>query len=133
MHVRKNNMLNQRLLSKPEDSRRQASCDHRLVDLLRQRVYALTLGHEDLNDHGELSSRTGACRRRPVGWRRWRVLQTVQAGKSVYRATLAELIDALIQAEREGRLTEKIRFYARTGGVGPARARTNLFSIRPNN
>ncbi len=38
----------------------------------------------------------------------------VQAGKSVYRATLAELINALIQAEREGRLTEKIRFYART-------------------
>ena len=37
-----------------EDSRRQASCDHRLVDLLRQRVYALALGHEDLNDHGEL-------------------------------------------------------------------------------
>ena len=37
-----------------EDSRRQASCDHRLVDLLRQRVYALVLGHEDLNDHGEL-------------------------------------------------------------------------------
>ena len=37
----------------------------------------------------------------------------VKAGKSVYRATLAELIDALIKAEREGRLTEKIRFYAR--------------------
>ena len=66
-------------------------------------------------------------RQRSVGWRRWRVLKTVQAGKSVYRATLAELIDALIQAEREGRLTEKIRFYAGTGGVGPARARTNLF------
>ena len=25
-----------------------------MVDLLRQRVYALALGHEDLNDHGEL-------------------------------------------------------------------------------
>lgn len=37
----------------------------------------------------------------------------VRAGKSVYRATLAELIDALIKAEREGRLAEKIRFYAR--------------------
>src|SRR6056297_3070859 len=35
----------------------------------------------------------------------------VKAGKSVYRATLAELITALSQAEREGRLTEKIRFY----------------------
>ncbi|WP_420337126.1 IS21-like element helper ATPase IstB [Roseibium sp.] len=37
----------------------------------------------------------------------------VKAGKSVYRATLAELIDALVKAEREGRLAEKIRFYAR--------------------
>ena len=37
----------------------------------------------------------------------------VRAGKSVYRATLAELIDAPIKAEREGRLAEKIRFYAR--------------------
>lgn len=37
----------------------------------------------------------------------------VKAGKSVYRATLAELIEALIRAEREGRLAEKIRFYAR--------------------
>jgi len=37
----------------------------------------------------------------------------VKAGKSVYRAALAELIDALLKAEREGRLAEKIRFYAR--------------------
>ena len=37
----------------------------------------------------------------------------VKAGKSVYRATLAELIDALLKAEREGRLTERIRFHAR--------------------
>lgn len=37
----------------------------------------------------------------------------VKAGKSVYRATLADLIEALTQAEREGRLTEKIRFYSR--------------------
>ena len=37
-----------------EDTRRQASCGHRLGDLLRQRVYALALGYEGLNDHGEL-------------------------------------------------------------------------------
>ena len=37
----------------------------------------------------------------------------VKAGRTVYRATLAELIEALAQAEREGRLGEKIRFYAR--------------------
>jgi DNA replication protein DnaC len=37
----------------------------------------------------------------------------VKAGRSVYRCTLAELIEALARAEREGRLAEKIRFYAR--------------------
>jgi len=37
----------------------------------------------------------------------------VKAGKSVYRATLAELIEALGKAEREGRLAEKLRFYTR--------------------
>ncbi|PVH27223.1 IS21-like element helper ATPase IstB [Pararhodobacter oceanensis] len=37
----------------------------------------------------------------------------VKAGRSVYRATLAELIEALNKAEREGRLAEKIRFYTR--------------------
>lgn len=37
----------------------------------------------------------------------------VKGGRQVYRATLAELIDALAKAEREGRLTEKIRFYSR--------------------
>lgn len=41
-------------------------------------------------------------------------VSAVKAGRSVYRCTLAELIDALAQAEREGRLPEKIRCYARS-------------------
>jgi len=36
------------------DSRRKASCDHSIGALLRQRVYALALGYEDLNDHDTL-------------------------------------------------------------------------------
>ena len=36
------------------DSRRQVSCEHSLLELLRQRVYVLALGYEDLNDHQEL-------------------------------------------------------------------------------
>ena len=40
-------------------------------------------------------------------------MAAVKAGKSVYKCTLAELINALLKAEREGRLPEKIRFYAR--------------------
>ena len=38
----------------------------------------------------------------------------MRAGRRVYRATLAELIEALGRAEREGRLIEKIRFLGRS-------------------
>jgi DNA replication protein DnaC len=37
----------------------------------------------------------------------------VRAGRSVYRTTLAEIVEALGRAEREGRLLERLRFYAR--------------------
>ncbi len=36
------------------DPRRQASCDHPTLALVRQRPCALALGYEDLNDHQEL-------------------------------------------------------------------------------
>ncbi len=36
------------------DSRRQKSCAHDLLSLIRQRVYAIALGYEDLNDHDTL-------------------------------------------------------------------------------
>lgn len=36
------------------DPRRQASCDHHQLELLRQRIYGLALGYEDLNDHETL-------------------------------------------------------------------------------
>lgn len=38
----------------------------------------------------------------------------VKAGMQVYRATLAELVEVLAKAERQGLLAEKIRFYARS-------------------
>ena len=40
-----------RLLSDP---RRRASCEHTVLSMLRQRVYGLALGYEDLNDHDSL-------------------------------------------------------------------------------
>jgi hypothetical protein len=73
-----------------EDRRRQASCVHDGLSLLRQRVYGLALGYEDLNDHeslrqdpalqtavnrcGELASSSTLCRwenraDREVAWR----------------------------------------------------------------
>ncbi len=36
------------------DSRRQASCEHTILSMLRQRVYGLALGYEDVNDHDTL-------------------------------------------------------------------------------
>ena len=39
-----------------KDSRRQRSCDHSQLSLLRQRIYGLALGYEDLNDHQTLRS-----------------------------------------------------------------------------
>ena len=41
-------------------------------------------------------------------------IAAVKAGKSVYRNTLAELVDALNKARREDRLADKLRFYTRT-------------------
>jgi hypothetical protein len=43
--------LTQAVAAALRDPRRQNSCDHRLLWLLRQRVYGLALGYEDLNDH----------------------------------------------------------------------------------
>jgi DNA replication protein DnaC len=37
----------------------------------------------------------------------------VKSGRSVYRCTLVDMIEALTKAEREGRLVDKLRFYAR--------------------
>ncbi len=46
--------LSSRIAKAIGDQRRQASCDHSLEQLLRQRIYALACGYEDLNDHHEL-------------------------------------------------------------------------------
>lgn len=52
------------------DHRRQASCDHRMLDLIRQRVYGLALGYEDVNDHQTLRAdpafQTGVDRVEPL-------------------------------------------------------------------
>jgi hypothetical protein len=46
--------LTRRLSKILEDRRRQGSCDHDQLRLLRQRIYALALGYEDVNDHETL-------------------------------------------------------------------------------
>jgi hypothetical protein len=53
------------------DGRRQASCWHDAVSMLRQRVYGLALGYEDLNDHDtlrkDLAMQTGVDRDEELG------------------------------------------------------------------
>lgn len=46
--------LSEAITSALNDPRRAASCDHDQLALVRQRVYALALGYEDLNDHQQL-------------------------------------------------------------------------------
>ena len=41
-------------------------------------------------------------------------VEAVRAGKSVYMATLAELVDSMRRAEREGRLADRVRFLSRS-------------------
>jgi DNA replication protein DnaC len=41
-------------------------------------------------------------------------VEAVRAGRSVYFAPLADILDSLAKAEREGRLRERIRFLCRT-------------------
>jgi DNA replication protein DnaC len=41
------------------------------------------------------------------------VVEAVKAGKSVYFATLAELVDSMRKAEREGKLRDRVRFLSR--------------------
>ena len=40
-------------------------------------------------------------------------VEAVRAGRSVYFSPLADIIDSLARAEREGRLRERIRFLCR--------------------
>jgi hypothetical protein len=54
-----------------------------------------------------LPARARATLRSPSG------VEAVKAGRSVYFVTLADLIGALAEAEREGRLHDKIRFFCR--------------------
>ncbi len=48
--------LTERVAEKLSDPRRQKSCQHDVVTMLRQRVYGVALGYEDLNDHDTLRS-----------------------------------------------------------------------------
>jgi hypothetical protein len=46
--------LTKRCASAIDDGRRKKSCDHSVLDMIRQRVFGIALGYEDLNDNDTL-------------------------------------------------------------------------------
>ncbi len=48
-----------RIASDCSDNRKKSNCTHDIVSMIRQRVYGLALGYEDLNDHNELRNDPG--------------------------------------------------------------------------
>ena len=50
--------LTQRIAPTLNDPRVKGKCKHSILDMLRQRVYAIALGYEDLNDHQTLRKDT---------------------------------------------------------------------------
>ena len=61
-------------------------------------------------------------------------VEAVRAGRSVHFITLADLIDALARAEREGSLRQKIRFYGRfalAAQSAPDARKASASQVRP--
>jgi len=110
------------------DRRRQASCDHELETLLRQRIYGLTLGYEDLNDHDTLrhdvalqtatgtdqalASASTLCRwenraDRKTAWQiaEWMVDQFIQSHKTPPEEVILDFdaTDDAVHGKQEGR------------------------------
>lgn len=120
--------LTEELHQRLNDPRRQASCDHRQIEMLRQRIYALALGYEDLNDHEtlrkdmalqtaaqtdqELASASTLCRwenraDRETAWviAEWMVEEFIRSYKKAPEALILDFdaTDDLIHGKQEGR------------------------------
>ena len=94
--------LSQRIAERFGDVRRQASCDHSAVELVRQRIFALALGYEDLNDHDSLREdllfQTAVGRDTRLACRTTLGRFERQPGEDVIRSLHALLIDLFIEA-----------------------------------
>lgn len=120
--------LTEELHQRLNDPRRQASCDHRQIELLRQRIYALALGYEDLNDHEtlrkdvalqtaaqadqELASASTLCRwenraDRETAWviAEWMVERFIRSYKKAPEVLILDFdaTDDLVHGKQEGR------------------------------
>ena len=88
-----------------EDPRRRASCTHDTGSLLRQRVYALALGYEDLNDHdtlrGEVALQTAVGRDRPLASAATLCRFENRAGRAPAWRTHEVLVDRFIDSFKD--------------------------------
>lgn len=97
--------LSKRIAARFGDRRRQASCEHSAVDLIWQRLLALALGYEDLNDHDALRDdiliQTAAGRDRRLACRTTLGRFERQAGHEVAYALHELLVELFIEAHPE--------------------------------
>ena len=90
------------------DSRRLASCDHDALSMLRQRIYGLALGYEDLNDHGslrgDLALQTALGRDQVLASSstlcRWENRANRESAVAIHRVMLDQFIDSFDRAPR---------------------------------
>ncbi len=88
-----------------EDPRRQASCEHTVLSMLRQRVYGLALGYEDLNDHDflrdDLAWQTAVERDQPGASSPTLCRMENRVGREMAVAMHQVLVDQFIASHRE--------------------------------
>jgi hypothetical protein len=84
------------------DVRQPGKCLHSLVSLIRQRVYGLALGYEDLNDHNELrhdvAFQTSVSRDEPLGSSSTLCRLENRANREVAIAMHRELVEQFIRS-----------------------------------
>ena len=94
--------LTRRVAQSLRDSRRQASCDFSLKELLAQRIYGLALGYEDLNDHQHLrhdiALQTAVQRDQPMASAATRCRLETRTDRDTAVAIHEILIDQFIKA-----------------------------------
>ncbi len=91
------------------ETRRKKSCRHSLVSLLRQRVYGVCTGYEDLNDHdrlrGDIGLQTAVGRDEELASAstlcRWENRSDVEAAWAIHRVLIEQFISSFKSTPKE--------------------------------
>ena len=97
--------LTKRVAQNLKDTRRKASCDHTLHDLIKQRVFGIALGYEDLNDHDslrkDLAIQTGLGRDVELAGKSTLCRFENNQDRNTAWAINAELVETFIRSHKE--------------------------------